>query len=870
MKIRHIKLQNRFNLSKKNSIFLNLYYLFSLYRYIFVVLIGLVLSAFITLVTIDFLSPSLLKNIDKKTTLNLFDQLQEAKRYQDAIILMEYKAGFLNDSPLGIEYKSKLSDSYIKVGDYSKAEKMLLDVWNKFPQFISEEELKENDNSESLVDVSKFGIARQIYQFYEKMGDVKNQQRFFDIYKIYYAKVSPLIDSLMISTLNKRERLDLDTSTSKELIEYDSIVISSFKDKEKAIDGMEKYLDKIIDLKEVGRSYKVKCLNKLIGWHLENGHLPRAYTRISQAVELVIQMKSLSEYDGLGVLSDYCFQIHDIQTSKDLYSRYEKYVQSEYSPTDFEYLFNDVRKFRFLEQENRMDELYTSLVDYCAGMRNQITLNMPSMTSEQREYFAQTFNIAYDYAFTLLKSHPSEVLADLCFDNVTFKTGLLLRSNLSLRNSITNLNNPKANEMYIELDSCRRELIYQSVAGKKLFGSTKKLNKRIDYLEKNLALISTDFKQKNEVVLSDYKMIQDKLNSNEAMVELIQHKNDLLALILRNTGAVEYVPLCNIKEIKSDLQRPIFKIYHDVNFTDKILGKVKELLKEYRTIYYVPNGIYNQLALATFYLGNNQYVYDVSEIKLLSNPAVLLSKEDFKLKNTKKYISMWGGINYGGATDSNNESCTRTAIKRGENLSKLRYSLQEVKKISNMLTKNAYSVNQYTDSTATERTFKDRNNQDDYILHISTHGFFNDKVESSKSMYESGLFFAGANKYWSNDSITILKGKDDGILRAVEISTMNLSKCSLIVLSACETGLGFSHSSEGVYGLQRAFKLAGADQILMSLWDVDDQATSMLMTEFYKRLLLGEDSDRALKESKNAVRIHYPSPEDWGGFVLLH
>jgi CHAT domain-containing protein len=91
-----------------------------------------------------------------------------------------------------------------------------------------------------------------------------------------------------------------------------------------------------------------------------------------------------------------------------------------------------------------------------------------------------------------------------------------------------------------------------------------------------------------------------------------------------------------------------------------------------------------------------------------------------------------------------------------------------------------------------------------------------------------------------------------------------------VVLSACETGLGFSDTSEGVYGLQRAFKLAGADMVLMSLWEVDDQATAMLMTEFYKNLLAGKDVDNALELGKRAVRRQYPSPEDWGGFVLLH
>jgi CHAT domain-containing protein len=176
----------------------------------------------------------------------------------------------------------------------------------------------------------------------------------------------------------------------------------------------------------------------------------------------------------------------------------------------------------------------------------------------------------------------------------------------------------------------------------------------------------------------------------------------------------------------------------------------------------------------------------------------------------------------------------------------------------------------YSSNEATEKSFKNRNGKKDYVLHISTHGFFNEKSDQANSMLESGLFFAGANRYWSNDSIRLEPEQDDGILRAAEISELNLNGCSLVVLSACETGLGYSDTSEGIFGLQRAFRLAGANYVLMSLWDVDDRATAMLMTEFYKNLLDDVDLDTALKNSKKRVREFYPSPKDWGGFVLLH
>jgi CHAT domain-containing protein len=109
----------------------------------------------------------------------------------------------------------------------------------------------------------------------------------------------------------------------------------------------------------------------------------------------------------------------------------------------------------------------------------------------------------------------------------------------------------------------------------------------------------------------------------------------------------------------------------------------------------------------------------------------------------------------------------------------------------------------------------------------------------------SGLLFAGGNTYWMNDSLyrqqKFLQTEDDGILRSDEIALLDFNGCELVVLSACQTGLGYSHSSEGVYGLQRAFKLAGAKKILMSMWSVSDYHTALLMDRLYSYILSGDN-----------------------------
>lgn len=178
-----------------------------------------------------------------------------------------------------------------------------------------------------------------------------------------------------------------------------------------------------------------------------------------------------------------------------------------------------------------------------------------------------------------------------------------------------------------------------------------------------------------------------------------------------------------------------------------------------------------------------------------------------------------------------------------------------------------------------------------HILHIATHGFFlpDQKRDSSKNqlggvpwdsfvdsnlshlaelenpLLRSGLALAGAN--------TWLEGKplppeaEDGILTAEDITSMDLLDTDLVVLSACETGLGEVHVGEGVFGLRRAFVLAGVKALVMSLWKVPDRHTQELMEEFYRQLLAGEAIADALREAKLTLREKYPNLLDWAAFI---
>ena len=193
----------------------------------------------------------------------------------------------------------------------------------------------------------------------------------------------------------------------------------------------------------------------------------------------------------------------------------------------------------------------------------------------------------------------------------------------------------------------------------------------------------------------------------------------------------------------------------------------------------------------------------------------------------------------------------------------------------------------YTGINGSEEVFKSLSNQNINVLHIATHGFFfpdeKEKPEELDRMVlmgeqkiryipnplrRSGLILAGGNRTWNGEES--IAGMEDGILTALEISEMNLQNAELVVLSACETGLGDIKGGEGVFGLQRAFKLAGVKTIIMSLWKVPDGSTSEMMQLFYSKWLGGMDKREAFRETQREMHKRYPqSPKDWAGFVML-
>ncbi len=327
------------------------------------------------------------------------------------------------------------------------------------------------------------------------------------------------------------------------------------------------------------------------------------------------------------------------------------------------------------------------------------------------------------------------------------------------------------------------------------------------------------------------------------------------------------------------------------------------------TVYFSPVGLLHRLNLAAIPVNEDEILGDRYRLIELGSTRQLALPNIAPFAN--KDALFFGGIQYDvdglalnierdpdEAYDAKRGQVSTEDIDpslRGNTWSYLKWTVQEVDGISAILTDNDYSSSVLKGNDATETAFKQLGvvGTSPKVLHVSTHGyFFPDPAPqpsigeagagralgaehetvfktSELPMIRSGLIMAGANYAWENGR-PMSPGMDDGILTAYEISQMNLSNTELVVLSACETGLGDIQGNEGVYGLQRAFKIAGAKYLVMSLWQVPDFQTQELMTTFYTKWLKNKmPLPDAFHAAQKDMKDKYQNPFFWAGFVLV-
>jgi CHAT domain-containing protein len=316
-----------------------------------------------------------------------------------------------------------------------------------------------------------------------------------------------------------------------------------------------------------------------------------------------------------------------------------------------------------------------------------------------------------------------------------------------------------------------------------------------------------------------------------------------------------------------------------------------------KTVFYSPTG---QLSNVNFDVIHGEDGIMLGEKYSMNRVSSTANIGELKANDSRHYQScvLYGNIKYDETTvemevaSSSYETFSGTVInyelahrsedERGK-WGPLPSTKTEIDTIKSLLRDKRIGVYVCEGDTANEESFKSLHRRSPDILHLATHGFVIDtpqKAEGNKfvattNIYSqkdsylmwAGLMLAGGNNIWQGRFN--LTNVEDGILTADEISRLDLSNTKLVVLSACETARGKVDPVDGVYGLQRAFKLAGVQTIVMSLWKVQDDATAMLMTQFYTYLTNGMEKHQALWAAMMDVRTKYKDPYYWAGFIML-
>lgn len=333
----------------------------------------------------------------------------------------------------------------------------------------------------------------------------------------------------------------------------------------------------------------------------------------------------------------------------------------------------------------------------------------------------------------------------------------------------------------------------------------------------------------------------------------------------------------------------LYEDYNSQELYDILLKPLMGEISGCRTIYFVPSGILNQIAVGAIKLPNGDIMGEKYDIVRLTNSKELITYKDNSRIKSLETAWLYGGLEY----DVDSETMTASAkeseispllairggtseLKANEGFKKLKESEAEVIGIDDILTQNNINTKKFMNTLGTEESFVSMSGKSPDLLLLSTHGFYYspDNVPSWSSlngydnpMYLTGLVMSGGNAEYLKREIP--DGVMGGLLTSSDIARLDLSGTQLVVLSACETGLGDT-TNEGVYGLQRAFKKAGTQTLVMSLWPVSDLATKDFMILFHKELAASKwDKRAAFRNAKKALRKIYSEPYYWAAFIMV-
>jgi len=540
-------------------------------------------------------------------------------------------------------------------------------------------------------------------------------------------------------------------------------------------------------------------------------------------------------------------------------------------------------------------------------------------------------DISLIYTFTTTQEASSDFVIAAANFNL-FTKGLILENTLDAKMSAATGDNPELKALYQEWKKTKEAVSNNLIAPAEkmaaLQSETDSLLQRANDLEKQLAQNSFAFatQQQERISVQD---IQQQLPAETAAVDLLSFRyygdkgmtDSILYYAFVNRPEAtqpKLVPLTDEKKLERILgiSSARYAQYPQIGYDlyQKIWQPLESELVGIENIYISPSGLLHQVSFAALRtsLDEETLLADKYEFAYFGNLKELAQKQE--QQSIERSIALFGGAQFDldstsmvaiarqraaqeqilipspfedevellVYTDADTRSLSEDSTRYALEFNYLPGTKQEVEYVSKKFQTADWNVNVFTSEEALEDNVKAMSGPGaPGILHIATHGYFfaapseeqteqmtlRERVATAANpLLRSGLAFSGVNHAWLGGRP--IEGLEDGILTAYEISLLDFFPTKLVVLSACETGKGDILSGEGVFGLQRAFKSAGVENLIISLWKVPDAQTTELMQTFYDNYLSGDTIRVAFRKAQQQMRQQY-APYYWAGFILV-
>jgi len=600
-------------------------------------------------------------------------------------------------------------------------------------------------------------------------------------------------------------------------------------------------------------------------------------------------------------------------------------------PYTFEALNVQARLFKTMNNKQKACEVYELIFT----RRNKFFERVLWATGENaRNGYIRLHQHEQDAYINLLTEMESSKTSRDILEVSLKRKGLLLKIASEIEQVKQMLDKPELNQLSQQLMDKKKILASLTLSGpvnadaKQFLLTIEKLENEIEELQGELGRASIRFKTIRQDLSPE--TVVSQMGSDDILVDYFIFMNDdqglkqLVAIVAQQSETGEPVFQKVFFGNMTDIQKWVENYRSTIQDEDADEEEVKEegnilygkMLKpmlpyfnEKTSIYLVPDGILNILPFDALVDDDGDYIIQTYELKMLSSGRDLLLSEskpanglfliiagpnynseyleqtevvqDLKRKrkrgNTKRNADLMKGLRMG------------EFGMRGLSFSPLPGAEREGQEIENLCNKN-HPTQLYLKNQAEEEQLR-RIEKTPEILHIATHGFFLKSKENltkrlvklqrsieplklipppgDNPLIRAGLAFAGINN--NAQYLGEIDTDNDGVLTALEVLGLNLFGTRLVVLSACETGLGEIHEGEGVYGLRRAFQEAGARTVMNSLWEVSDKGTQTLMTGLYKNLLKGMSVRQAFRNAQLDMKnsIIWSHPYIWSAFFLV-